>query len=182
MKIEWNKVTWYSEVLAIILFVAIFYLGFYLGKEEEKVNDVEITTKDVKNVEVSFENGRQCYVYSHEATKTEPYTVNEFIDMTIDGNLIKGTKKGTQNGPDMTNGYIGSIIGTVDNNTVNDIFSYTIEGSKGKEKEIYKIKEDLTGIEKIRYPLIEQNDILVPDTTKEFKTLFYTRVGCTASN
>jgi uncharacterized membrane protein (Fun14 family) len=31
MKIEWNKVTWYSQVIAIILFVAVFALGFYLG-------------------------------------------------------------------------------------------------------------------------------------------------------
>ena len=31
MKIEWYKVTWYSQVIAIILFVAVFTLGFYLG-------------------------------------------------------------------------------------------------------------------------------------------------------
>lgn len=37
MKIEWNKVTWYSKLLAIILFLlAIPSLTFYIGKEYEK--------------------------------------------------------------------------------------------------------------------------------------------------
>lgn len=37
MNIEWNKVTWYSKVVAIILFVVVFYLGFYTGKIYEQV-------------------------------------------------------------------------------------------------------------------------------------------------
>jgi hypothetical protein len=31
MKIEWNRVTWYSKLLAVLLFVATFALGFTLG-------------------------------------------------------------------------------------------------------------------------------------------------------
>lgn len=31
MKIEWNKVTWYSKLAAVILFVGVFILGFLLG-------------------------------------------------------------------------------------------------------------------------------------------------------
>jgi hypothetical protein len=35
MKIEWNKVTWYSKLLAGIIFIVLpffaFYLGYYLG-------------------------------------------------------------------------------------------------------------------------------------------------------
>jgi hypothetical protein len=31
MKIEWNKVTWYSKLAAVILFVAVLFLGIYLG-------------------------------------------------------------------------------------------------------------------------------------------------------
>jgi hypothetical protein len=30
--IQWNKVTWYSKLVAVILFVAVFFLGFHLGK------------------------------------------------------------------------------------------------------------------------------------------------------
>ena len=31
MHIEWNRVTWYSKLLAVVLFVGTFFLGFYLG-------------------------------------------------------------------------------------------------------------------------------------------------------
>ncbi len=33
MRIKWNEVTWYSKILAIILFVGVFWLGFYLGQK-----------------------------------------------------------------------------------------------------------------------------------------------------
>ena len=36
MKIQWNKVTWYSKVIAVVLFVGVFFLGLYLGKEYEE--------------------------------------------------------------------------------------------------------------------------------------------------
>ncbi|HEY4512978.1 MAG TPA: DUF3298 domain-containing protein [Candidatus Paceibacterota bacterium] len=62
MVIEWNKVTWYSKLLAVILFVLVFYIGFNLGEkkkevispptktEEQKVPPVPVTikTKDIK--------------------------------------------------------------------------------------------------------------------------------------
>ena len=102
-------------------------------------------------------DGRQCYTYSHEADSTAPYTVQEFLDITIKGTTVTGTKKGTQAGPDMTNGYTGSFLGTLDNNKITGIFSYTIEGSKNKEQEIYQA--NTTGLEKLRYPLIEKNCI-----------------------
>jgi hypothetical protein len=31
MNIEWNKVTWYSKIIAVILFVGTFFIGFWLG-------------------------------------------------------------------------------------------------------------------------------------------------------
>ena len=33
MSIEWNKVTWYSKFIAVILFVGIFWLGYVLGNQ-----------------------------------------------------------------------------------------------------------------------------------------------------
>ena len=33
MKIEWNKVTWYSKLLAVILFALVFWGAFSLGEE-----------------------------------------------------------------------------------------------------------------------------------------------------
>lgn len=31
MKIEWHKVTWYSKIVALALFVALPFIGFYIG-------------------------------------------------------------------------------------------------------------------------------------------------------
>ena len=33
MKIEWNKVTWYSKLVALVLFVALPFIGFYYGAQ-----------------------------------------------------------------------------------------------------------------------------------------------------
>lgn len=38
-KIQWNKVTWYSKVVAVVIFVATFFLGFYLGIQSERANN-----------------------------------------------------------------------------------------------------------------------------------------------
>ena len=43
MKIEFNKVTWYSKLLAVILFVSTFFVGFIIG--ERKINIYYIPTK-----------------------------------------------------------------------------------------------------------------------------------------
>ena len=33
MKIKWNRVTWYSQIIAIVLFVGVFFLGLNLGAQ-----------------------------------------------------------------------------------------------------------------------------------------------------
>jgi membrane-bound inhibitor of C-type lysozyme len=38
MKIELNKPTWYSKLLALLVFIGVFYLGFYLGQRLENAN------------------------------------------------------------------------------------------------------------------------------------------------
>lgn len=42
MQIEWNKVTWYSKLIAVILFVGTFVLGLYLGNEYQKAIAVSV--------------------------------------------------------------------------------------------------------------------------------------------
>ena len=37
MTVEWNRVTWYSKLLAVIFFVLTFSFAFYLGVQYEKV-------------------------------------------------------------------------------------------------------------------------------------------------
>ena len=130
---------------------------------------------------VTLTDGRQCYAYSHDATTDAPYTTNEFIDITISGNNVLGTKTGTQTGPDMTNGYTGTITGTLADNKITDAYAYTVEGSKNTEHEIYQA--GLTGIDKLRYPLIDKfKDGLFPDTSKDYTIEHYSRVECKGSN
>jgi membrane-bound inhibitor of C-type lysozyme len=38
MKIEYNKVTWYSKLLAIIIYIATFFLAYCLGQKYEQAN------------------------------------------------------------------------------------------------------------------------------------------------
>jgi membrane-bound inhibitor of C-type lysozyme len=51
MKIEWNRVTWYSKLLAVILFVLVFYFGFSLGKEAgEIVPNIPVQVSVIKPI------------------------------------------------------------------------------------------------------------------------------------
>ena len=169
-------------ILFIIILIGLALLltqKIWVPKLVDKIISRE-NTSDYAQAALILTDGRQCYTYNHEATKTEPYTVNEFLDINIRGENILGRKTGNQKGPDMTNGYAGSIIGTINKNIITDIFSYVVEGSANKEQEVYRTNK--TGIEKLRYPLIEGKGMLVPDTTKEYTIMQYARVGCTASN
>lgn len=135
-----------------------------------------IISNSINGIVPMVTKSRSCYVYHQVATKTEPYAVDEYLDLVFDNEKVSGTKKGTQNGPDMTNGYIGSISGTIENGIITSIFNYTIEGSNNKEKELYK--KTSTGLEKMRYPLVQGKGVLVPDITKEFKTVPYLTIDC----
>ena len=41
MKIIWNKVTWYSKLLAVIVLAFAIWLGFYFKFEFKKVEEIE---------------------------------------------------------------------------------------------------------------------------------------------
>ncbi|MDD5098663.1 MAG: MliC family protein [Candidatus Pacebacteria bacterium] len=49
-KIVFNKVTWYSQLLAIILYVSTFVLGFYFGGEYKEAMIASIEQKPVGNI------------------------------------------------------------------------------------------------------------------------------------
>ena len=120
---------------------------------------------------------KECFSREQIATEESPYTVQEFIELNIDGESVSGEKTGNQSGPDMTNGYEGSLSGKISDDKIEVIFSYSIEGSDQKEKEEYVLK---TGeLVKQRYPLIESEDgVLVPDKTKEASLVIYKKVDC----
>ena len=177
-----NSKTIILVLILITISIFLVYLSYPHSKSVPPTNNLASTIDSPIINNNWLSDGQQCYVYDHEATKDEPYTTHEFINITVSGKKIQGIKDGTQKGPDMTNGYTGTLTGKVNDNIIDVLFSYTIEGSKNQGKELYSVREDQLGIEKLRYPLVEKNGILVPDITKEFKTLLYSRVGCEASN
>jgi hypothetical protein len=131
---------------------------------------------DGSKVIIAGLNGRNCYEYNQVATTEAPYKVEEKIDITRVGDKMTGTKSGTQAGPDMTNGYKGTLVGTVSGDVLTAIYSYVIEGSAQKEKEIYSIQSN--ALVKHRYALKEEKRILVPDMESEVKDVIYTKVAC----
>lgn len=50
MMIEWNRVTWYSKTLAAILFVDVFFFGYWLGTMNTEVQYIE-TERVVRNID-----------------------------------------------------------------------------------------------------------------------------------
>ncbi len=169
-------------ILIIIGLAALATYKLWVPKLVNYIISSEDGSKTAQDTQpnVLLKDGRQCYTYSQEATAEAPYTVSEFLDITINGKMVTGTKTGTQAGPDMTNGYSGTFSGVLNNDKITAVFAYVVEGSHNQEQEIYRANK--TGLEKLRYPLVDRGGILMPDLTQSFKTLNYARVGCTASN
>jgi hypothetical protein len=93
---------------------------------------------------------KMCYQYTQEATPTAPYDVSEYLELTTNGTDFVGKKEGQQSGPDMTNGYVGFLTGTKQENNFTFVFDYVVEDSRNKEQEEYTISgSDLI---KHRYP------------------------------
>lgn len=170
-----------SLTVAVVIVIAV---GIYFIVQSQKKSPAPVTnpvvTEPVQQP-IKFIDGRQCYTYSHQGTPDTPYTTNEFIDMTITGTKITGTKHGTQSGPDMTNGYAGTINGTFSGDMINAAFAYTVEGSQNTEQEIYQVTS--LGIDKLRYPLIDKfKDGLAPDTTQTYTLQEYVHSSCDSKN
>lgn len=186
MPIEFHKVTWYSKLLAAILFVATFGIGFYLGGENKDIkNSPVIEVKEFKKEEVvvvnKIEDGKYCFYRKQLATEAEPYSAEESIVLNILNNIVKGTKTGVQSGPGVSNGFQGSLTGTVENGEIEVVYAYTVEGSNGKETEIYTLEgQDLI---KLRYRLIDDfTGHLTPDRTGEPTKIIYSKSNCEVEN
>lgn len=173
MNIEWNKVTWYSKVLAVVLFLLTFYIAFRLGFEDGKLKREE--EKVIQPV-AALEDGTYCFNRHQKKTTKEPYEVSENILLNISGSKVSGVKTGIQQGPDMSNGYEGTLSGTINDDLIQVTYSYTVEGSSNKEVEKYEVEgKDLI---KRRYPLVEDGGKLVPDETKEATLIKYSGIDC----
>lgn len=49
-KIKWNEVTWYSNVIAIVVFIGVFFLGMLVGQKYERSQLIKMT--DVEKTEI----------------------------------------------------------------------------------------------------------------------------------
>ena len=68
MKVEWNKVTWYSKLVALVFFVALPFLGLYLGiKYGEAKQRVADNTMILRNTSSTVETNADAY-YKNVAT------------------------------------------------------------------------------------------------------------------
>ena len=61
MNIEWNKVTRFSQIVAVLLFVVVFFVGYWIGQKKENrfvlgksINDVKFVCADNKDIEAVF--------------------------------------------------------------------------------------------------------------------------------
>lgn len=146
-------------VLTLMVILAIVIYKPFGGAEDKVVAD-----------------GEYCFARVQEATESEPYMVEEYIDLVMSGSMVTGTQSGVQSGPDMTNGYQGDLLGTRTGNDLKLVFDYEIEGSHGQELELFSLVGD--DLHKHRYALKEENGVLVPDLTTDPKTLVYTPEAC----
>lgn len=78
MAIEWNKVTWYSKLIAVIVFVLTFYIGFSLGFDFGK-ETVNIDTLP----KTSGQNLSQIY-----SNKTEGFSISYPVDYVADESYV----------------------------------------------------------------------------------------------
>ncbi len=82
MEIEWNKVTKLSQIVAIVLFVLVYYYGFYLGRQTGIVKILGETTNDV--VFVCDENKSVHAVFYDRGVKVGfPNEPESFLLQTI---------------------------------------------------------------------------------------------------
>jgi hypothetical protein len=184
MKIEWNRVTWYSKLLAIILFVGVIFAGYVLGSKKSKIEVNEsVVNPPVKDITVLptlpvlSKDGKYCFSRNQIATKTEPSNEKENIDINIKDDVVTGTKTGTQNGPELTNGYFGDLNGNIKDNILTLTYSYTVEGASNKELEVYELTDN--SLTKMRWPLMEGKGILLPDKSKaELSSILYGEYKC----
>jgi hypothetical protein len=121
-----------------------------------------------------------CFEYLHEATADAPYRVEEKLTLTKARQSITGEKRGTQAGPGMTNGYEGTIVGSIAQNSngyhIEGDFTYTVEGATQTEHEIYETFGDT--LVKLRYELTDVHGTLTPDTNSTPTRLTYSPVAC----
>lgn len=97
MPIEFNKVTWYSKLLAIIVFIAVFVVAFYIGRKYEKTmniveNNSTYIAKSEKVLQETSGNplNSKYFVDGEEVTLTKGVAKISGTETRVFGEFVKG--------------------------------------------------------------------------------------------
>lgn len=165
-----------KKLLIPIVFILLLLASLLIVRTLNHYNP-QGETETLSVVDSEIPSNPVCYQYVSVSTESEPYAVTETIILTKrTETVLEGTKQGTQSGPDMTNGYQGTLSGIISGTEASVLFSYLIEGASGKEQELYRLEENQ--LVKQVYPLLERGNLLIPDESSEKTDRVYTQIVC----
>ena len=95
MHIEWNNVTWYSQLLAIGLGLVIFALGFYLGQVWEREGLLVVVEDRDRNAELSVATTTEIIDPDLEAETIREPNQKTNISPFVEGYRIEGHQVAT---------------------------------------------------------------------------------------
>jgi hypothetical protein len=108
MKIEWNKVTWYSKLLALALFVVLPFAGFWLGikygSARQYASDISVNLGNVPSSAPQSENAYYKNVSEWQTDQNNSgWSIAYPIDFDVTDNYASAPtdnwREGTPGGP-----------------------------------------------------------------------------------
>jgi membrane-bound inhibitor of C-type lysozyme len=93
MKIEWNKVTSLSQIVAIVLFLAVFGAGFLIGRKYENKAVLGAPIAKAKFI-CEGDKAITAAFYDREVYIELPYRQNLYLPQTISGSGARYADKG----------------------------------------------------------------------------------------
>src|SRR5689334_22017160 len=97
-----------NKLFLIIAIVCVLITGKFLINKFWEPREVSTPTTSTFPT-----SGEFCFTRTQKATESAPYNIEEHVKLNFNDKSVTGSKTGTQAGPDMTNGYEGTLTGAV---------------------------------------------------------------------